>query len=121
MCLPGTLQIWTCCFLSYPKYTCMVFLSISMASWDIPLADTIGLGTDSHRTGKNQAKMRRLLVNNFRDLRFNNFGTCDSHLASVQQQDRRTSLPHHYICFLCASELFALFSIHILYPLLTRV
>lgn len=69
LCLPGTLQIWTCCFLSYPKYTCMVFLSVSMASWDTPLAGTIDLGTDSHRTGKNQAKMRRLLVNNFQDLR----------------------------------------------------
>lgn len=51
----------------------MVFLSISIASWDIPLADTIGLGTDSHRTGKNQAKMSRLLVNNFQDLRLNSF------------------------------------------------
>lgn len=60
-----------------------------MTCWDTPFSDTIGLGTDIRRTGKNQAKMHRLPINNFRDLRLT--------FSSVQQQDHRTSVPHHYI------------------------
>lgn len=85
-----------------------------MTCWDTPFSDTIGLGTDIRRTGKNQAKMHRLPINNFRDLRLT-FRFC----SATGSQDLST--PPLHICFLCASELFTLFSTHLLYPLLTRV
>lgn len=71
-----------------------------MVSWNTRLYITPGLGTDIHRTGRNQsqAKMLRPLVNNFRDLRF--------YLASVLQQDLQDlTTPPLHIWFVYASPI----------------